>query len=228
MDLALTVLGHVFTLCGALVALVGDTWDTRRPRFRRLTTVGWFAAAIACVGMGLSIHQSYDKHQTENMFRELALDDISGGWRQVASPWALTLWEVTDADSVPVSVATLGLILDGGHLEAFDEIDLGMTSRVAEYGDRTLGILYCQQSAQGMGIMERAVQYNMTVLPRDVAAAVRQLRQEPMFGRFLTAGCGNRRRDEPDYSRLLGEFSAMEGRSYLSRLLTLGELLEAR
>ena len=220
MDLLVIILGHLLTLCGALVALLGDTWDKSKPQFRRLTPVGWVAAIIATIGMGASAYQSYDNYRTERDYRAIAMDDIRGGWRQVASPWALTLWEVKGTDP-GVSVSALREAQN--HLDAFDKIDLGKTSRVSEYGNKTLGNLFCEQSSVGMTIMERAVQFNTRVLPPDVATAVRRLRQEPMFGRLLRAGC--RQPDQPDYSLLEDKFNAPEGTAYLAKLIELGELL---
>ena len=225
MDLLIIMAGHLLTLCGALVALIGDTWDKSKPKFKRLTSVGWVAAVIATTGIGVSTYQSYEKYQTDLAYKELALNDIRGGWGQVASPWALTLWEVT-GERNDVTVSTLEEVLD--NLEAFDGIDLGMTSKVLAYGEKTLGNLYCQQSSMGVNIMERAVQFNVAVLPRDVAAAVRRLRQECMFARLLEAGCSNLQRDTPNYSLLRGKFSSTEGKSYLVQLIELGKLLEVR
>ena len=225
MELFMVMVGHVLALCGALLALVGDTWDKSKSGIRHLTPIGWTAALIATIGIGVSAYQSYQKHLTDIAYRDLALNDVRGGWGQVASPWTLTLWEVTDRKAT-VAVSTLKVIRDNGHLASFDSINLGMTSRVAEYGDKALGDLYCEQSRLGMAIMERSVQYHAAVLSGDIAIAMRQLRQESMFGRLLQATCPNLQRDTPDHSLLVGRFSAAEGRSYLEQLIRLGELLE--
>ena len=225
MNLLITFLGNLLALCGAIIALTGNTWDREKRGLKRLTLVGKFAAVVAIVGMGISTYQAIDRYRTERVYRENAMADIYGGWRQVATPWALALWEVTDKKN-KLAVSTLEEIRDGDFLQKFDEIDLGILSRVPEYGEMTLGNLFCRQSGQGMRIMGATVQGNTTFLPRDVAAGVKELRRKPMWGRLLKAGCSDLQRDTPDYTLLKGKFNSDEGKSYLAKLIELGKLLE--
>ena len=132
---------------------------------------------------------------------------------------------MTDTENV-VSVSMLENIISDGLLATFDKVDLATFSRMPEYGEKTLGALFCQQSSVGMKIMESTVLANTNFLSREIAASVKSLRKEKLFGRMLAAGCGNLQRSAPDYSILSGNFDSDEGRSYLTKLINLGKLLE--
>jgi hypothetical protein len=224
MDLFLTILGHCLTFIGALVAVIGNTWNIEAKGIAKLSGTGRLATVIAIVGIFLSIYQSVEDHKTKSVYRNIALNDIRGGWRRVATPLLLIAWEVTGKKS-DISIGSIQKILDQNLLAKFDKVNFTQKSKVPQYGPMSLGLIACKQSSVGMKIMEEAVQNNTSVVSRDIAKKIKELRRSPVFGKLLAAGCGTTIGKKDDFSLFAGMFDTHETKNYIEQLVSLGKLL---
>ena len=224
MDLFITIFAHVLTFIGALIAIIGNTWDSGEIGIKKLRPTGWTAGIIAIIGIGLSVYQSVEDHRTKSVYENIALNDIRGGWRQLASPFFLLTWEVTGQKG-KIGVEGLREILSKNLLAEFDSVNFSRQIEVPQYGTTPLGILTCKQSSVGMKIMESSVQNNTAVIPRDIAKGVKVLRKSPVFGRLLAAGCGTNIGKQADFGLFAGVFDTDETKAYINHLIALGDLL---
>jgi hypothetical protein len=223
MAIVLTIIGHLLAFVGALTGIIGNTRDDTRRGFRRITRTGWVAAVVAFIGIALSTFQSVDSYRTSKTYEAIVLRDIEQGWRQLLSPWMLVRWEIVN-DKGDLRLQTARALLDKDLRKRFDAFDFTKKSRIPEYGNDDLGKLICQMTNRGMGMMDRSVRANTTLVSRDIAVSVDSLRKSRTFVLLLRATCGAVGM-KPDYSLLAGAFSADDAHAYLSELLKLGELL---
>ena len=221
MSILITVVGHVLTLRGAIIAILGDTSNPAQKGWKRLTRLGWGAAIVASLGISVTIYKSIEDYQTSKLYATIALMDIRGGWRQVASPFFLLEWEVTGRKG-DTSVAAIKNILDSGMLTKFDEVDFTHKTQIKQYAKWDLGSLACRQTATGMKIMESSVRANDERISGDIAEKVQKLRQSRSFGKLLAAGCGATLERKPNYALFRGAFDTKEMKEYLSLLIDLG------
>ncbi|TQV87578.1 hypothetical protein [Aliikangiella coralliicola] len=224
MSIFITILGHVLTLLGAITGIFGETYDPKKKRKIKLTRLGWTAAIVASLGISLTIYKSVDDYLTSKVYEEIALKDIKTGWRQVASIFFLLEWEVKGEKS-KVSINAIKNIRDSGMLAKFDQVNFKNKTKVIQYAEWNLGQLACKQTSMGMRIMESAVRANDERISRDIAEKVQKLRQSPVFGKLLAAGCGTTVERKPNYELFKGMFNTEEMKSYLSLLIELGNEL---
>ena len=224
MSIHITVVGHILTLLGAIIGILGNTSNPAQMGFKRLTRLGWCAAIVASLGISLTIFKSIDDYITSTVYTQIALKDIRGGWRQVATPFFLLEWEV-NGEAGDISVAAIKNIRDSGILTKFDRVDFTRKTQIKEYAEWDLGRLACRTTSQGMKIMESSVKANADRISRDIAKKVQELRQSSNFAKFLAAGCGNTLERKPNYALFKDAFDTEEMKAYLSLLIDLGNEL---
>ena len=86
--------GHLLTLLGASLGLVGNTWDKNKRSWRKLTPNGRFALAIILGGFSLSITSTYSEHAKNRRLQQVAATEIEQAWRPLVYPFTLMLWQI--------------------------------------------------------------------------------------------------------------------------------------
>ena len=76
-----------------------------------------------------------------------------------------------------------------------------------------------------MNLIERTVQNNTAVISRDIARSVKTLRQSPVFGKLLAAGCGTTIGKKADFDLFARMFQTAATKDYINDLIVLGDLL---
>jgi hypothetical protein len=224
MSLFLSIGGKLLAMIGTFTAIIGNTWDSKKLGIRKLTTTGWIAGGVAFLGLSLSLYTSISDHNTRKSYENIALKDVKGGWRQMLVPWMLVRWEVT-GDEGNLDLNTVQTLLDAKLQSKFDSVDFSEKTKITQYEDASLGFLMCKQTSTGMHIMEGTVKTYATMISPEVIATVKAIRQSPVFGELLAAGCGTATNQQPNFSLFSGMFSSDEVDDYLNALINLGTQL---
>ncbi|TNC80244.1 MAG: hypothetical protein C9356_15055 [Oleiphilus sp.] len=224
MDLLLTILGHLLTLVGAIVAVLGDTYRSGQSGLRRVTRVGWIAAGVATVGIGINIYQSIDDHLTKQVYRDIAIKDIRMGWRMAATPFMLMDW-VQQGKKSPRNTEELQRLNTETRLAELAKIDFLQPTPVEQQKKLSLASVVCKSTSQGFRIMERAALHHTEIVSREIPQIIEQMRQSKIFGGLLAAGCGDSWTKEPRPELFAELLQDQAMRHYLDNLATLGKML---
>lgn len=116
-------IGSLIALAGAIVGLLGETYDKRNRGWRRLTKYGWSALAVVLIGFAISVVTNYQQRERDRKLQAAAAQEIEGGWRGLMYPFTLMLWE-TEGHSVGYADKDLRQLLDPKTFSAISEINI--------------------------------------------------------------------------------------------------------
>lgn len=122
----LTYLGHIIGLFGALLGLVGNTWDKEASGRKKLTLTGRLSLSVILAGFVLSSWSMWQQHQENKRLQAVAAKEINESVRALMYPLTTLLWSV-DGKSFEYSADTLAYL---GKRDTFAKI-----SRVDILGD---------------------------------------------------------------------------------------------
>lgn len=220
----LDIVGHILTFLGAATALLGETWNGTQQGLRKLTKVGWAAAVVAASGLGLSIYVSVQNEAERTTYREIALGDMVGGWRQVA----LGIHIIDDiADGELGNDAFNMVVMSGytepGALSQFAAVDFGQTITLGNGDMPVLGEFICRSFARGMAILSNTTRNRGMVLGSEMAQQVANLGQSPTFAGILAAGGCAGGATDLNINRIGLELTRPAASAFINDLVDLGE-----
>lgn len=119
----LSYIGHVVTLLGAAVGLVGNTWRPKARGIRKLTRTGWVAAFVMLAGFVVSSVSTYQEVHRQQRLQQVASVELQRHWRALVYPFTLMLWQV-HGRSFGYDDDTLKLLADEATILAVSKINI--------------------------------------------------------------------------------------------------------
>ncbi|NKE71291.1 hypothetical protein [Candidatus Manganitrophus noduliformans] len=86
--------GHIITLCAAIIALFGDTWNKKEKGFHRLTLTGRLAVGIALIGFTFSSIETYKQQKRIYQLHQVAASEVQRHWKALIYPFTMILWAI--------------------------------------------------------------------------------------------------------------------------------------
>lgn len=224
MNLLIAILGHLMTVIGAFVAIVGNTWDYTAKGIKKLTLPGRIAAVAALMGLALSIYGTVNDYLTQSRYQRIALKKIKQGYSELVVPFLVLKWEVTGVRDMDLNISLLRTIAEGPMLEQFDNIDYKKTGKQPKFGP--LGYMVCLYSRLGMGGMEGVLKTTPDFVSPELTQEISSIADMPAFADMIRFGnCGVKGLPKQDLSKYNGIFNTKKMKQYLTKIIKLGELL---
>ena len=220
----LEIAGHILAFLGAGAALLGDTWNGTARGWRKLTTTGWAAAFVATLGLILSVYVSVMDQTEKSTYREIALNDMAGGWRQIAI--ALHIMDDLGDGTIDNGALTFTDVQSYGSTEAltrFAELDFNQPVQLGNGRQPQLAELLCTSMARGMTVLDGTIRNRGVVLNHRIARLVADLSQSATYGGILAAGRCARGATDPDMNRIREELQKPQAVDFVQTLIALGE-----
>ncbi len=176
MDL-LSFIGPSLAFGGAIIAIIGNTWDNRLTGWRRITVTGWAAAMVALAALAISLASAWQTAQETKARRAAAIAEIEIAWKGLVAPFGLMLWEIDGQQSNP-DAALIERMLEDQTLQLVDQIDL-RGEAPHHHGLWTENI--CRSATTGYQELRRAQTIYVGIIDADLITKMKDVATDYMI-----------------------------------------------